>query len=116
MQDKLDFVLLSVRDVAAAHAFYTEKLGMQVEDENPGFVQFRADGGAIFALLHGERPTPTATIELWWKVSDVDARYAALKGRGVEIVSAPEDRPFGRALSIKDPEGNVLNYFQPPQG
>ncbi|HLW00902.1 MAG TPA: VOC family protein [Ktedonobacterales bacterium] len=116
MADKLDFVLLYVRDVAAERAFYIEKFGLEVEDENPAFVQFKAPGGAIFALIQGEHPTPTATIELWWQTADADATYARLKDRGVEIVSAPEDKPFGRALSIKDPEGNTLNFFQPPQG
>ena len=115
MADKLDFVLLYVRDVAAARAFYTEKMGLEVEDENPGFVQFKAPGGAIFALIHGERPTPASAIELWWQTADTDGAYARLKDRGVEIVSPPEDKPFGRTLSVKDPEGNTLNFFQPPQ-
>ena len=116
MADKLDFVLLYVRDVAAERDFYVEKMGLELEGESAAFVQFLPQGGASFALIKGEHPTSTATIELWWQTADVDGTYARLKDRGVEIASEPEDKPFGRTLSIKDLEGNTLNFFQPPQG
>lgn len=116
MQNHLNFVILYARDIAAARDFYAKTFDLKLEADAPGFVQFQADGGAIFALLPGERPTPTGTIELWWEVADVDAMYATLAGRGVEIASGPEDKPFGRTLSIKDPEGNVVNLYRLRQG
>ncbi len=44
------FILLHVRDVDQARKFYTDSLGYQVEDEQPGFVQFANTGGATLAL------------------------------------------------------------------
>ena len=48
----LNFVMLYVPDIEKARAFYTEKLGFVVEDEQPTFVQFKQNAGmgAIFAL------------------------------------------------------------------
>lgn len=115
MQDQLNFVLLYVRDIAAERDFYTQKVGLELEANSPTFVQFRAQGAAAFALLPGEHPTPTATIELWWQTDDVDGTHARLASQGVEMVSAPHDLPFGHVFSIKDPEGNLMNFWHPRQ-
>lgn len=40
-------------------------------------------------------------------VDDVDATYEELIAKGVEVISPPEDMPWGaRATSFKDPDGN----------
>jgi len=116
MAGNLNFIILHVRDVVAERDFYREALGLGIVDESPAFVQFQANGGAFFALQADDQPVPTQNIELWWEVGDVDAEYAALAKRGVEIVSAPQDQPFGRALTFKDPEGNLVNMYRLKQG
>jgi predicted enzyme related to lactoylglutathione lyase len=111
----LNFILLHVDDVAAVRPFYTEKLGLAVLDEQPGFVQFaRPDGsGASLALTERAATTkPTQTVELWWYVDDADAAHADLADRGVEIASPPTDMPFGRTFSIHDPAGHTLFLLQ----
>jgi predicted enzyme related to lactoylglutathione lyase len=114
MLDGLNFVFVHVRDIAQVRAFYTEKLGLVVEAEAPGFVQFaRPDGeGATFALGVEANAQPAADPELWWYVKDADAVHAELVRRGVEIASEPKDEPFGRAFSIKDPAGNTMYLLQ----
>lgn len=106
----LSFVLVHVDNVAEARTFYSETLGLTVEDEAPGFVQFaRPSGqGAAFAIIERSAETP----ELWWDVENADAAHAELVRRGVEVLSAPEDKPFGRAFAIKDPAGNTLHLLQ----
>lgn len=111
----LDFVLLHVPNLEQARTFYTEKIGFAVEDQQPGFVQFKQHEGigAIFALQENAGATPHQGVELWWMVDNADATYATLISQDVEIVSQPSDEPFGRAFSIKDPAGNIVNMFQP---
>ena len=111
----LDFVLLHVPNLEQARTFYTEKLGFAVEDQQPGFVQFKQyEGkGAIFALQEHAGAAPHNGVELWWIVDNADATYATLVSHDVEIVDQPSDQPFGRAFSIKDPAGNIINMFQP---
>jgi predicted enzyme related to lactoylglutathione lyase len=112
----LDFVLLHVPDIELARAFYTAKLGFAVESQQPGFVQFKqhAGAGAIFALQEDAGVSPHQGVELWWMVDNADTTYAALVSKDVQIVNQPSDEPFGRAFSIKDPAGNIINMFQPP--
>ena len=112
----LNFVMLHVPDIEQARAFYTEKLGFVVEDQQPGFVQFKQNAGmcAIFALQEHAGVSPHQGVELWWIVDNADTTYATLVSHGVETVSQPTDEPFGRAFTIKDPAGNIINMFQPP--
>jgi predicted enzyme related to lactoylglutathione lyase len=111
----LNFVLVHVPNIGEARAFYSEKLGLKVAGEQPGFVQFAQPGGsgAIFALSEVADAKPIADPELWWYVEDADATYAALAKAGVTIAGEPKDEPFGRAFSIKDPAGNTVYMLQP---
>src|SRR6266702_5500639 len=100
----LNFVMLHVPDIEQARAFYTEKLGMVMEDQQSGFVQFKQNAGmgAIFALSEQAGVSPHQGVELWWMVDNADATYARLVSIGVESLSQPTDKPFGRAFTIKD--------------
>ncbi len=111
----LNFVMTHVDGVAAARAFYTEKLGFAVENEAPGFVQFKAPSGASYALGLPTGAPGEEAVELWWFVDDADATHADLAAKGVETVTPPHDEPFGRAFAIKDPSGNTLNMLQLPR-
>ena len=111
----LDFVMLHVPDIEQARTFYTEKMGFAVEDQQPGFVQFKQHEGkgAIFALQEDAGVVPHKGVELWWIVDNADTTYATMVSREVEVVSQPSNEPFGRAFIIKDPAGNIINMFQP---
>ena len=114
----LSFVFLLVPDMAEARTFYVETLGMEVETESPTFLQLAQPGGAGASLGIGVGAGLTAAHtagleEIWWTVEDTDAVHAKLVERGVPIVSAPKDQPFGRTCSFRDPAGNILNVFQP---
>jgi uncharacterized glyoxalase superfamily protein PhnB len=43
---------------------------------------------------------------------DCDAAYEELKGRGVEFVEQPEERPYGIDSSFRDPSGNHIRLTQ----
>ena len=110
----LNFVMLHVPDVEKARAFYHEKLGLSIEDEQPDFVQFKQPGGhgATFALGKGEDASILQGAELWWFVDNADATCAAFSSQDVEIVTRPHDEPFGRAFAIKDPAGHTIHMLQ----
>ena len=42
---------------------------------------------------------------------DCRASYEELKGRGVEFVDPPEERPYGIDSSFRDPSGNHLRLI-----
>ena len=110
MLQELNFVLLHVSDVEKAIPFYTEKLGLVIEDRLPGFVQFKQPQatGAILALSQEDDDTPSENIELWWLVDDPDATLADLAAKDVHIAQPLKDEPFGRTFAIQDPFGNKM--------
>ena len=46
-----------MEDIGRARAFYADKLGLQPQEENPGGLLYRLDGGGEFLLYpSGNRP------------------------------------------------------------
>ncbi len=45
---------------------------------------------------------------LAFSTDDVDATYAELTERGVEITQPPTDQSYGRDMGIRDPFGNNI--------
>ena len=43
---------------------------------------------------------------------DVHASYDELKGRGVQFVEKPEERPYGIDSSFRDPSGNNIRLTE----
>src|SRR5438105_14863858 len=99
MLQGLNLVIVHVPDVAQARAYYTEKLGFTVENDVPGFVQFKQPGGASFAIVPETAEAPDR-IELWSFVDDADATCAVVHARRVAIASPTTEMPLGRPLPI----------------
>ena len=127
---------LWVHDQDEALAFYTEKLGFEVQadvtlDEMDGFrwltvgppnqddisivlmaipgapVMDEQTGGQVRDLMaKGFAGTVFLTTD------DCQASYEELKARGVEFTEAPEKRPYGIDSGFRDPSGNSFRLTQ----
>jgi predicted enzyme related to lactoylglutathione lyase len=118
MTTGLQFVIRhvdTVADVAAARAFYLEKVGLTIDTDTEGFVQFSAPNSAKFGISAGRDDTRAEKVELWWVVDDADKSFAELQASGVEVIFAPKDLPFGRAFAIKDTAGDSCYLLQLPR-
>ena len=103
---------LSVADIAAARDFYTDYLGLSVEDFNLGWVaRFRTeDGRASVQLVTGDATSPEDSVISVHVGADVDEAYAEAQRRGYEIVHPLTDEPWGvRRFFVRAPDGNVIN-------
>ena len=121
---------LWVHDQDEALAFYTEKLGMEVRSDVtlPEMGDFRwltvaPAGQDDFAIVLMAIPGPPVfepeTVEqirtlmgkgaagtIFLNTEDCRAAYEELKGRGVEFIDVPDERPYGIDASFRDPSGN----------
>jgi predicted enzyme related to lactoylglutathione lyase len=118
MDWKLELVPIPVTDVDRAKAFYTEKVGFNVDhdhrvSEEIRFVQLTPPGSACsVALGKGLVDTPPGSVQgLQIVVEDVEAARAELAGRGVEV-SEVQDFPWGRFVFFSDPDGNSWSLQQ----
>ena len=136
MLKQLTHVQVWVLDQDEALAFYTEKLGMEVRADVtvPELGNFRwltvgVPGQDDVALTLMAVPGPPVFDEetrgqilalvakgaangLFFAAEDVKATYEELKGRGVEFVEEPEERPYGIDCGFRDPSGNHMRLTQ----
>jgi len=122
---KAAFSGFSVSDLAAARRFYSETLGLRVEDDGVGVRLQLPGGGTVFAYPKRDHQPATFTI-LNFVVDDIDGAVDDLTSRGVRFElydSGPKQDEKGilrgRAQNrgpdiawFKDPAGNVLSVIQ----
>src|SRR3989454_2877515 len=119
MSSHLGLLMLLVRDVPRAKAFYTEYLGLEVVQEfsSDEFVMLRSrTGGTSLALQDATKETygvPLAHggIIPGFEVEDADAIYQQWKAKSVEILGEVTDMGAGRTFTAKDPEGHYIQVF-----
>lgn len=114
----IQFAELPVFDQDRAKRFYVENLGCSVASDAP----MGADGwrwielqfaGAETRLhfIHRNDETPSDIPTLVLVEADVAGAVAALKAKGVEIISEPQEAPWepGRTVAeFRDSEGNRM--------
>ena len=127
---------LWVHDQDEALAFYTEKVGFQVQTDvtvaelgnfrwltvappsqpDMGIALMTIPGPPVFEPETSEQINTlmakgcAGTIFLG--TDDCRGDYEELKGRGVEFVDTPEERPYGIDASFRDPSGNHIRLTQ----
>ena len=130
MDLKLEVVPMPVSDVDAAKAFYTEKVGFNLDhDIEPGngmrVVQMTPPGSACSVVIGVGLPLgePGSVKGVQLVVEDIDAVRAGLAERGVPVGEVqqlgPEGAPGSRFCFFEDPDGNmwaVQELKRPPQG
>jgi len=131
MLERINAIVLAVKDVKRCAHFYSEKLGFhldQLEDEE-AYLTIGSGGGTVLALksvgmvareISEERIKPRAkalnrtTCVIF--VADVDAEYDSLRKKGVRFIDAPTTSPFGwRTTHFEDPEENLWELSQKPK-
>ena len=126
---------LWVHDQDEALAFYTEKVGMEVRADVtvPELGNFRwltvglagQDVSIVLMAIPGPPVMDAETTEqvrtlmakgfagtIFLTTDDCQASYEELKGRGVDFVEEPEERPYGIDSAFRDPSGNHIRLTQ----
>lgn len=110
---------LGVHDAEAAIRFYTEAFGArEVGERYPwegkiGHAELEL--GDAMLCLADEFPEYNTTpvrlggspVMLHLEVDDTDATAASAAQLGAEITRPPEDNPYGRTCTIRDPFGHI---------
>ena len=113
----------SVTDLAAAKRFYSEVLGIEVEEISAGLQLKIGNGILVYPKENHESSTYTI---LNFPVDDIDAAVADLNEKGVKFELYPgmtdhlgiaRGIASGRGPDIawfKDPAGNILSVLKEP--
>ena len=104
-----------VTDMPRALHFYTDALGLQktFENGNPvGFAILKRDAAELHLTLVKERVASDHNVA-HLLVSDATKLHDHLVARGVRIVKALRDAPYGlRDFVFADPDGNRIDVGQ----
>ena len=130
----LSHATIYVKNQDEALAFYTDKLGFEVRNDvtMEGFRWLTVgpkDQKNLEIILM--EPTPGMMFDTdtanqmkalmakgafgvgVFQTSDCQATYEELKGRGVEFMNPPQERPYGTEAMFKDNSGNWFSLTQP---
>lgn len=102
---------LPVSDIESAKSFYTDFLGLSLEEFNMGWVAryTSPETGANVQLVTHDASAPVDSV-MSVHADDVDAAYAEAQRLGYEIVHPLTAEPWGvRRFFVRAPDGNVLN-------
>jgi catechol 2,3-dioxygenase-like lactoylglutathione lyase family enzyme len=133
---KIATTQLWVHDQDEALAFYTKKLGMELRADvtvaelgNFRWLTVGPAGQPDVAIALLAIPGPPVMDDetgeqvrslmakgfagaVFLETEDCRAAYEELKGRGVEFVEEPEERPYGIDSAFRDPSGNHFRLMQ----
>jgi catechol 2,3-dioxygenase-like lactoylglutathione lyase family enzyme len=112
-----------VRDVDAAVAFYTGRLGFTLREQygpnmaildRAGLTLWVAGPGASASrpMPDGSRPEPGGWNRFVLEVDDLAGLVGELKAQGVRFRNEIVTGPGGRQILCEDPSGNVVELFQ----
>ena len=119
-------VRYQVKDVARSVAFYTQQLGLELDQQRlPAFAQVSV--GDLKLILSGpgasgSRPMPDGGHQepggwnrVILRVADLPARITELKQAGLHFRNEMEVGPGGKQIQVEDPDGNPIELFEPAQ-
>ncbi len=117
-------VRYQVKDVSRSVAFYTEQLGLHLDQQAlPAFAQVST--GNLKLILSGpgasgSRPMsdgrhqePGGWNRVVLQVTDLPERIQQLKQTGIHFRNQMEVGPGGRQIQLEDPDGNPIELFEP---
>ena len=124
-------LVLEVRDLDAARAFYRDGLGLEVRNDvaSEGFrwVTVGAPGQDVDIVLfqpHGGRSQTEGDALLTlvtqgslqaaiFRTDDLDATFEKVRASGAEVLQEPVSQPWGaRDCAFRDPSGNLVRIAQ----
>ncbi|MEV6872981.1 VOC family protein [Amycolatopsis sp. NPDC051128] len=117
-------ISLTVDDVAASHAFFTEHLGYQEQAAGDGFASLTrgVDNAAVDIVLlrrgievlpPNQRDQRAAGLILAFTVTGLEAEETRLRAEGVEITMPLREEPWGeRLFQVTDPSGVVVQFVE----
>ncbi len=113
---QINAVMLGVRDLPQALAFYKGKLGLKVIIEEPQLALLEC-GTVMLGLSRGHAhaaPHVAGATEVVFQVETVRAAHRALTAQGVSFVTEPHQvTPTDWAAHFRDRDGHLLSIFGP---
>ncbi|MEM8697259.1 MAG: VOC family protein [Pseudomonadota bacterium] len=106
-------------DPAALAAWYRDNLGIDLTPQSYDVEPWQQEAGPTVFAPFGQATDYFGRDEQMWmvnfRVADLDAMAAQLRGNGIDVEIDPETYPNGRFARAYDPEGNPIELWEPAE-
>ena len=118
MLNGVSTVWLPVNDMDRALGFYGDTLGLKVKENHGEWAEVDADGLTIgLNARESEQPGGEGGAVIAFRPQgSMEDAVEALTGKGVDFADGISEHPWGRIAAFHDPDGNVLELYEPPKG
>ena len=110
-------IIFNVADIERTRAFYGEHLGIQFDryDEEDGSAYLMTKiGQEVDLMVFKGDPKPGNTPNVVFGLNDggIDTLIERLAAVGVEIVTPVSEAPGGWFADFRDPDGQIVSFYQ----
>jgi glyoxylase I family protein len=117
-------VRYQVKDVKRSVDFYTQQLGLKLDQQNlPAFAQVSVGNLKLILsgpgasgsrkMPDGRQQEPGGWNRIILQVDNLPARIETLKKAGLKFRNEMEAGPGGKQIQVEDPDGNPIELFEP---
>jgi glyoxylase I family protein len=117
-------VRYQVKDVSRSVNFYTQQLGLKLDQQNlPAFAQVSVGNLKLILsgpgasgsrkMPDGRQQEPGGWNRIILQVDDLPGRLEKLKQAGLRFRNEMEVGPGGKQIQLEDPDGNPIELFEP---
>ena len=114
--DGIGGVFFRSPDPEALRGWYSQHLGIDMEDFGTVFTA-KEGGQTVWAPFKQDTDyfgAPDQPLMVNFRVSDLDAMLAQLRGAGIQVLDHVEEHEYGRFAWAVDPEGRRFELWEPP--
>ena len=110
-------VWLPVTDMQRAVDFYSGTLGLSVGQQESEWAELEANGLKI-GLNARDKESPSGdggAVVAFQAEGGLEGAVQELEGAGVQLDGGISEHPWGRIAAFRDPDGNALQFYEPPK-
>jgi predicted enzyme related to lactoylglutathione lyase len=112
-------IFFKARDPHTLSAWYAQHLGLKIEEFGGSmfFDDSTRPGHIVWSPFKDDTQyfaPSTKEFMINFRVDDLHALLAALRGAGVQVDARVDESEYGRFGWIMDPEGNRVELWEPP--
>jgi len=124
LKDSQAFSGFSTNDITKAKEFYSQTLGLEVQDTAMGMLTLHLAGGGVVIVYPKDDHAPATFTVLNFPVDNIDKAVDELSAKGVEFEqyeNMTDAKGIARGIAakrgpdiawFKDPAGNILSVLQ----
>lgn len=110
---RLQNVFVAARQPGALGAFYESALGLQPKfRDGERWIQYTAGGSNVAVASLEEAAPVTSGLVMVFEVDDFDGVQDRVASAGGQVLGLRDMGSHGSVLSLRDPEGNVVQLFK----